>query len=73
MGAGELHAHAGAAEPIYRLAVEAVGGVASAHEGLRTRFHPKCPIRSAGVGHLEQPLMSSGRCLVHAGARGGLD
>ena len=50
VGPGELHAHAGAPQPLDRLLVEALGGVAVAEQRARAGLDPERPIAAAGRG-----------------------
>ena len=71
--ARERDPDAGAAEPLDRLAVEALGLFALAHERPRARLHAERPVGPARPADLLQPPQGSGGALRHARAHGGLD
>ena len=50
MGAGQFHADAGAAKPLDRLAVEAVGLLAFAQQRPRARLDAQRPVGAGGAG-----------------------
>ena len=56
VAAGELHAHAGAAETLDRLAVAAVGGIALAEQGADAGFDPERPLGGRHTRTFGQPL-----------------
>ena len=56
VGPRELHAHAGAAQPLDRFVVEAIGGVAVAEQRARARLDAERPVASAGLGAEREPL-----------------
>ena len=59
-GAGELDADPGALEPLDRLAVERLGGVALAHQRPRAGQDAERPIRARGARALLQPGQRGG-------------
>ena len=73
VGAGELEAHAGAAKPLDRLAVEALGGLAVAEQRARAGLDAQRPVGAAGACRLREPLQGVVRALSSAAARGRLD
>ena len=70
---GELSADPGAGEPLDRLAVERLRGVAIAQEGPRARLDAERPVRAAGSCRLREPLERLGRELGRATVCGRLD
>jgi hypothetical protein len=80
VGSRELYAHAGALQPLDRLLVAALGGVAIAEQCARAGLDAERPIAAAGPGAdcqpLERPLRDgalagAGRRLHELGNRGG--
>ena len=61
VGARELGADARAAEPLDRLAVEALGVVAVAQQRARARLDPQRPVGAARPRRLREPLERGGR------------
>ncbi|MGH3224270.1 MAG: ATP-binding protein, partial [Streptosporangiaceae bacterium] len=55
VGAGKLRAKLGAAQPVDRLPVQAVGGLALAHQRAGARLEAQPPIVAAGLGRSRQP------------------
>src|SRR5580693_9119024 len=73
MGASELDTDNGAAEPVDRLAVETLCGVAFADQGARTSLYPQCPVGATGACHFRQALDGVGSTPGVPAADGRLD
>ena len=72
VGPRELHAHAGAPQPLDRLLVEAIGGVAVAEQRARAGLDAERPIGAAGPGAEREPLERPFRDAALSGAGGRL-
>src|SRR5207237_7208387 len=73
MGTGELDADAGAAEPVDRLPIEALGGLAVAQQRSRAGLDPQRPVGAAGASRLREPLEGVSRARSLPAPGGGLD
>ena len=71
--AGELGPQPGAAQPLDRLAVQAIGDFAVARQRSRTRQDPEPPVGGRNRGDLRQRLECSDGELCPPDANGGLD
>ncbi len=60
VGAGRGRAHAGTAEPLDRLAIAVLGGLALTQQGPLACLGAKRPVGAAGAGRLGKPLESVG-------------
>ena len=69
--AGELHADAGAAEPVDRLAVEALGGLALAEQRPRAGLDPERPVGAAGAASISESRRSASAARSGVPAAGG--
>ena len=72
-GASQFGTEPGPAEPLDRLPVQALRGLALADESAAARLDAKSPVGSAGPGGFGQPIDRTGRQLPVPGAGGGLD
>src|SRR4051794_41829062 len=61
VSAGELHPDASPGEPLDRLAIEPLGGLAIAKERPRARLDTERPVRSTGSGVGREPPPGGGR------------
>src|SRR3954452_6870740 len=71
VGPRKLHAHAGARQPLERLLIEALGGLAVAEQRARAGLDPERPVAAAGPGEEREPLerTCSDSALPGAGGR----
>ncbi len=61
MGARKVYAHAGASEPVDRLAIQALGGLAVAEQRARTCLDAQRPVGAGGARRLRDPLKRESR------------
>src|SRR5207302_1338578 len=63
VGAGELDADAGVAEPVDRLPIQALGGLAVAQQRSRAGLDAERPVGAAGAGAVRESLEGAGCAL----------
>src|SRR3954447_19021904 len=73
VSAGELHPDASPGEPLYRLAIEPLGGLAIAKERPRARLDAERPVRSTGSSVGREPPQGVGSRLRPPAPNSGLD
>ena len=65
--AGQFRADPGTAEPLDRLAVQAIGSLALAQQRPRARSGPERPVAAADTGGLREPPLTTAAALVWSG------